>query len=68
MSNEESYLNRNIEVADQMVEAGAEALKLGYGLDGEPMNFLRQAAEATYQAMRPLKCPAVVEPPSSQIG
>lgn len=44
-----------IEMTDQMVEAGANALASWYGLDGEPMHFLRRAAEAAYEAMRPLE-------------
>ena len=40
-----------IEATSAMIEAGAEALGLYYGQDGEPMDDLRRAAEAVFQAM-----------------
>jgi hypothetical protein len=41
-----------IEVTPEMIEAGVEALVCcGYGADGEPTEFLRQATVKMFQAM-----------------
>lgn len=41
-----------IEVTDEMVEAGAKALARWFGEPGESPHYLRRAAEEVFDAMR----------------
>lgn len=42
---------QEIEITPEMAQAGGEALRVWFGEPGEPLFYLRDAAEAVFRAM-----------------